>query len=60
MSRIDAYEYQHRFRRGPRKPQPKRADRREPQLALKLAGGLTARERHEGSPFDDSIDHIGR
>lgn len=60
MSRLDEYEY----RRGPvkrfRRSKKKRAARREePQLALKLRGGMTARERAVGEPFDD-VDILRR
>ena len=62
MSVIDEYEH----RRGPvrkryqgrRQPQDKRPHKREVQLAMKLFGGTTDKDR--GEPFDDDIDFIGR
>ena len=59
MSRLDEYEH----RRGPvykrkRRPASKRSEPRQAQLALKLIGGTTAKDR--GEPFDDDISFIGR
>jgi hypothetical protein len=66
MTTLDEYEQ----RRGPvrrrafngrkpgRKTPGKNSDPREVQMALKLMGGTTAKDR--GEPFDDDIDFIGR
>lgn len=60
MSTIDEYENRRgpvrRFRRGPGKP--KRSAPRQAQLALKLVGGTTAKDK--GAPFDDDFSFIGR
>lgn len=58
MTTLDEYEH----RRGPvyrrpTRPQKKRVERREAQLALKLIGGTNAKDK--GQPFDDDIDFIG-
>lgn len=66
MSTLDEYEH----RRGPvrrnkfkgRKAGPKppghRVNVKEVQLAMKLFGGTTAKDK--GQPFDDAFDFIGR
>lgn len=62
MSRLDEYEH----RRGPIRRRFKGRKTKldapgrgakvcETQLALRLLGGLTERERKEGTPFDDAI-----
>jgi hypothetical protein len=57
MSTIDDYESRRgpvrRFRRGPTKLRAKRPEPRATQLALKLVGGTTAKDK--GMPFDDPI-----
>jgi hypothetical protein len=54
MSRIDGYEYEPKRRRNwQRKKHAQRPSKRETQLALKLYGGTT--EKDKGAPFDDPI-----
>ncbi len=62
MSHIDGYEYERRpfKRRVKRRPVDSARAKKEAQLAMKLYGGATRKEITEGSPFDDSIDSIGR
>ena len=60
MAHLDEWEH----RRGPvrrrqhGKPRAARPTKKHVQLALKLMGGTTDKDR--GEPFNDSIDHIGR
>lgn len=59
MSRIDENEHRRgevrRVRRSPFKASRPPKPPKEPQLALKLRGGMTAREKFEGTPFNDEI-----